>query len=85
VPAANAQGLSHLRLELFPADRIPASVMEGLPIFNQAVSAVAAHDAPGLSHQPADLFPTEHMPLDLFPTDHLPAVAWDYLPFADLF
>lgn len=78
MPGSSAKGLTHLPAELFPADHIPPSVLNNLPIADfvstpQAPSGPA--DAPGLTH----------LPVELFPVDHFPEVAVDYLPIGDLF
>lgn len=78
MPASNAPGLAHFPTERFPADQLPSSVLDDLPIFgtaNQAAPASPPLDAPGFSH----------LPVELFPADDFPSVAWNYLPFADLF
>lgn len=78
MPGSSAKGLAHLPAEKFPANHIPASVLENLPIADVVLSAQASRsplEAPGLSS----------FPVDRFPTDHFPEVAIEYLPIADLF
>ena len=76
MPGSSARGLAHLPADLFPTDKIPASVLENLPIFDfVGQNAPPASDVPGLAN----------FPVDKFPVDHFPEVAMDHVPFADLF